>query len=149
MSLSGAIHSTTVLDAFPRSRKRKVFRFTRRTRRTCRLGQVRQIDGWGEDLRCDHAVALFAREDFFENSRRSCRICHLAELRRETGRTVFEAFNQWGVLRPRKRKVFRFTCRTRRIRHPGPKDKKLSAYRQSRFLNGDMVWGAICTTCPS
>ena len=122
MSLSGAIHSTTVLEAFPRSRKRKVFRFTRRTRRTCRLGQVRQIDGWGEDLRCVLPWQSFAREDFFENSRRSCRICHPAELNDETG-NCFEAFNQWGVLRPRKRKVFRFTCRTRRIRRLGQKDK--------------------------
>ena len=47
------------------TRKRKVFRFTRRTCRTCRLGQVRQIDGWGEDLRCDYAVALFRARGLF------------------------------------------------------------------------------------
>ena len=40
-----------VFQIHPHARNRKAFRFTRRIRRTCRRGQVRQIDGWREDLR--------------------------------------------------------------------------------------------------
>ena len=44
---------------------------------------------------------------------------------------------------------FHLTFDTLSYPSSGPKGQKLSAYRQSRFSNGDMVMGATCTTCPS